>query len=221
VLVAAAVCPHPPLLVSELSAGAAHELDALRGACDEAVGRLLRADPTVVAVVGRASTAGPLTGLGGSFAGFGVPLSVGTGEAKLPLPHTMGAWLLDRAGWTGLRMHYGATDDEQPAVGDLHEPDRLALLVMGDASARRSERAPGYFDPRAEQYDASVAAALRTGPKALAVLDQRVATELLVAGWPAWQVLARAAAGRQWSCELSYDEAPYGVGYLVASWMPV
>lgn len=216
-LVGAAICPHPPLLVPELAAGAAHELDALRGACDEAVGRVLRAQPTVIAVVGRASSGARLASTGGSFTGFGVPLIVGEGDTGLPLAHTVGCWLLDRAGWTGPRPYYGATDDAQPDVADA---ERLGLLVMGDAAARRSERAPGYFDPRAEEYDATVAAALRTGPEAVAALDGDLARELLAAGWPAWQVLARATSGGQWSCDLLYDGAPYGVGYLVGSWLP-
>jgi hypothetical protein len=178
----------------------------------------LRANPTEVAVVGRASLDGRLVSTSGSFAGFGVPLTVGEGDPALPLPHTVGCWLLDRAGWSGRRTYYGATDGEQPTIAD---EDRLALLVMGDASARRSERAPGYLDPRAEDFDATVVAALRSGPAAVAALDGRLASELMAAGWPAWQVLARTTAGQQWSCEVSYDEAPYGVGYVVASWLPL
>jgi hypothetical protein len=40
-LVSVAVCPHPPLLVPEVAAGAAPELDDLRAACDTAVTRML------------------------------------------------------------------------------------------------------------------------------------------------------------------------------------
>jgi hypothetical protein len=60
VLVAGAVCPHPPLLVPELAGGAAPELDALRAACDEAVRRLLAARPDLVVVVGAAEETVPL-----------------------------------------------------------------------------------------------------------------------------------------------------------------
>src|SRR3954469_105206 len=112
-LVGAAVCPQPPLLVPEVAAGAAHELDELRAACDEAIRRLAAAQPTAIAVVGRAPTAGIVRGEAGSFAGFGVPLVVGHGEPTLPLAHTIGCWLLDHAGWTGERAYYGVTDDAQ------------------------------------------------------------------------------------------------------------
>jgi hypothetical protein len=89
---------------------------------------------------------------------------------------------------------------------------------MGDGSARRSIKAPGYVDDRAGGFDAAVAAALAEGPEAVAALDGALAGELLAAGWPAWQVLAGAAAGSAWDTAVSYDDAPYGVGYVVARW---
>lgn len=211
-LVGAAVCPHPPLLVPELAAGAAGELDTLRAACDQAVARLLAANPDIVVVVGSAS---PVLGAGGTFAAYGVELVVGTGPPTLPLPHTIGCWLLDRAGWQGDRA-FIPPDGDTAVTADER---RVALLVMGDASARRTEKAPGYIDARAEPYDAAVATALRTGPAAVARLDGELAAELLVAGWPAWQLLARVAADLQWDARVTYDEAPYGVGYLVAEWV--
>ena len=45
-------CPSPPLLVPELAAGAAAELDPLRAACREAVRRLLATRPDEVVVIG-------------------------------------------------------------------------------------------------------------------------------------------------------------------------
>jgi len=50
VLLAAAVCPHPPLLVPEVAAGAAYETDDLRAACRAAVATL----PEDTVVVGTA-----------------------------------------------------------------------------------------------------------------------------------------------------------------------
>ncbi|MFL6238125.1 MAG: hypothetical protein ACJ735_01340 [Actinomycetes bacterium] len=210
-LVGAVVCPHPPLLFPDLAGRAAPELDALRAACDAAVTTLLGTRPDVVIV---AAAEDPAEGTGGTTVGFGVPMRVGTGAPTLPLPHTVGCWLLDRAGWTGRRHYVGpAADDAIRAVDG-----RVALLVLGDASARRTEKAPGYLDPRAQDFDAAVAAALRAGPAALGALDGSLAAELLVAGWPAWQLLARVSADAQWDTRVTYDDAPYGVGYLVAEW---
>ncbi|MCL9798409.1 hypothetical protein MXD58_029670, partial [Frankia sp. AgKG'84/4] len=65
-------------------------------------------------------------------------------------------------------------------------------------------------------------------PAGLLALDPTLATDLLAAGRASWQVLAGALlaatrAGRQqpaaaWTSDLLYDDAPYGVGYLVAVW---
>ncbi|MGZ4480352.1 MAG: class III extradiol dioxygenase subunit B-like domain-containing protein, partial [Nocardioidaceae bacterium] len=79
-LVAAAVCPHPPLLVPGLASGAAAELDDLRTACDAAVQRVAQADPDLVVVVGDAPAVGPFPeDAWGSLAGYGVDVAVGEG----------------------------------------------------------------------------------------------------------------------------------------------
>jgi aromatic ring-opening dioxygenase LigB subunit len=97
--------------------------------------------------------------------------------------------------------------------------DRVALLCMGDGSARRSEKAPGWWDDRAEAFDATVAAALAAADlEALLQLDAELARALLVAGRASWQALAGAADGQVWRGELTHHEAPFGVGYLVAEW---
>jgi aromatic ring-opening dioxygenase LigB subunit len=96
---------------------------------------------------------------------------------------------------------------------------RVALLVMGDASARRSLKGPGYLDDRAPSYDASVTRALAAADTdALLALDPALSADLLVAGRASWQVLAGAAEGATWSARVTFDEAPYGVTYLVATW---
>lgn len=98
-----------------------------------------------------------------------------------------------------------------------------ALLVMGDGSACRGIKSPGYHDPRAEPFDAAVAAALGTADlDRLLAVDPVEAGELRAEGRAPWQVLAGAAAasGTGWRADLLYDQAPYGVGYFVASWTP-
>ncbi|MFB6815125.1 class III extradiol dioxygenase subunit B-like domain-containing protein [Streptomyces sp. NPDC056347] len=236
-LVAAAVCPCPPLLVPEVAAGAAPELDAVRDACAEAVGVLAAARPGLLVVVGPAGPSGRgphAEGVTGSFRGFGVDLGVrlgrdpgGAAPDSLPPSLAVGAWLLSRARWEGVPVE-GLGVEETLETGrcvaagrDLAaRADRVALLVMGDGSACRTLKAPGYLDERAEAFDAAAARALGAAdPEALIALDAALAHELKAAGRAPWQVLAGAAQGAAGPTgRLLCEEAPYGVGYLVAAW---
>lgn len=86
-LVAAAVCPCPPLLVPEVAAGAASELDAARTACIDALGVLAAARPDLLIVIGPADVDGRgphPEGSRGSFKGFGVDLDVRLGLGETP-----------------------------------------------------------------------------------------------------------------------------------------
>ena len=123
-LTAAAVCPHPPLLIPEATGapGAGDvELGRLRAACDQAVAALLAGRPDLIVVVGtdqktaRAREYPP--DATASLHEFGVPLTVGAppasqggppasqggppgrlgGSPVLPLSLTIGKWLLSRA----------------------------------------------------------------------------------------------------------------------------
>jgi hypothetical protein len=239
VLVAAAVCPHPALLVPQLAAGAAGELDGLRASCDEAVSALLAVDTDLVVVVGDAPAVGPYAeGAWGSLAPYGVDVPVqpvpprsgnggsGLPEPSLPLSLTIGQWLLGRQSrvpaatlFFGVSPDADATRCAQIGAALGERADRVAMLVMGDASARRSLKGPGYLDERAPAYDANVTRALADADtEALLGLDLSLSRELLVAGRAAWQVLAGAAASDRWSGQVSFDQAPYGVTYLVATW---
>jgi hypothetical protein len=240
-VVAAAVCPHPPLLVPEIAAGAAFELDDLRAACDEAVVSLLTADPQGVLIVGAGEhTVWHSSTDYGSLAPWGLPIdipllpSLPRGDNKLPLGAMLGAWLLTRSpiavdraiGPAALTVARTASATEAAVVGSQRcasRRDRVALLVMGDGAACRVEKAPEYDDPRATQYDSVVAHALQTvDTDPLLALDPSLSDELRVAGRVPWQVLAGAVAadGRPWQGKLLYHDAPYGVGYFVACWTP-
>lgn len=235
-LVAAAVCPCPPLLVPEVAAGAAPELDTARAACTDALGVLAAARPDLLVVVGPAEQSGRGTypqGTPGSFRGFGVDVDVrlGAGEAPvsgrvLPPSLAVAGWLLERTGWAdapieGLGVGEPLAPERCIEVGrDIAaRADRVALLVMGDASACRTLKAPGYLDERAAPFDAEVARALGAADvTAIEALDAELAYELKASGRAPWQVLAGAAEGAGLSGALLYDDAPYGVGYLVATW---
>lgn len=216
-LVAAAVCPHPPLLVPEVAAGAAAELDALRAACATAVARLAIADQ--VTVVGTASTAARYQApVGGSLEPWGLPMTIGDASGNLPLSLLIGRWLTKSA-TEYVAVPADASPDDCAKLGaELVERGRVGLLIMGDGSARRTEKAPGYLDERAIPFDNAVARALETGDRdALLTIDPELAAELMAAGRAAWQVLA-GAQGDLTQTELLYHDAPYGVGYFVASW---
>ncbi|MER8067703.1 class III extradiol dioxygenase subunit B-like domain-containing protein [Streptomyces sp. NPDC094034] len=242
-LVAAAMCPSPPLLVPSVAAGAAPELDAARAACADALGVLAAAGPERLIVVGpaeRERRGEHPSGAVGSFRGFGVDLDVvlgagtatkraGTGESpgrELPASLAVAAWLLERAHWAAAPVSglgVGESLDTEPCLRTGRElaarAGRVALLVMGDASACRSLKAPGYLDERAAGFDEEVARALRTADvAALTALDAELAYALKAAGRAPWQVLAGAAEGAGLGGELLYEDAPYGVGYLVAAW---
>jgi hypothetical protein len=157
----------------------------------------------------------------GSLAGFGVDLEVTLGSddpgpVEMPLSLTVGAWLLREAlGPNCGAIGYALGPDDIELA--LPEGD-LALVVMGDGSARRSTSAPGYLDERAEGFDAEVADALRSGEAARLHVDRRLGAELLAAGAPVWDTVAASLAESRWDAELLYDRAPYGVGYFVAAW---
>lgn len=187
-----AFVPSAPLLLPQLGGGP----DDLRSAVQQAVSTL----------------SGPVTVLGGA-----TPTGVRTGSVDatpwghrgepaddpLPLPLAVGAALL------GDRPHVLLAVDGSPA--DLQGD----VLVVGDGTARRTEKAPGHLDPRAEAFDAQVVEGLRAGR--LPELDETVATELLVGGLAVWRTVATSVGGG-FEAEVLYDAAPFGVGYAVAVW---
>jgi len=244
-LIAAAVCPHPPLLVPDASGRSGPgdaELDRLRTACHEAVAALGAQRPDLVAVVGGVPGPSQTTEYPpratGSLREFGIPFTVGEdpqGPSVLPLSLTIGRWLLtpqlvgSAAGDRRTRrpaialwgIEQAAPTPQCLRLGEKLAAlaPRVALLVMGDGPGRRARGAPGARDRLADRYDQRVAAALaEADPGSLAALDPRQDGELFVAGRAAWQVLAGAAAHDPFTAELHYAAAPFEVSYFVATW---
>ena len=195
--------------------------------------------------------------LQGTFRRFGVDLAVGGGTtsggdrttdghettgtggadsgAELCCGLLVGSWLLDDA------LTSAAPAREGWEIGEETEPqecarlgrelarraERVAFLVMADGSARRTLKAPGYLDDRAEPFDDEIARALAVADTTtLAAIDPMAASDLMAAGRAPWQALAAAAQaaveggadGRPWRGELLAYGAPYGVGYYAALW---
>ena len=182
--------PSAPLLL--LDAGPPE----LRSALATALSRL---DGDTV-VVGAAPAPGWWTGTV-DLTPYGVP-----GEPApdpLPLALAVGAHLAP-----GARL-WGVPSGELPASP--------SYLVVGDGTAKRTLKAPGHLDERAAGFDEAVVAALAAGdPDALGALDTGLAAELWVAGLAAWNAAATLAG--PWQAEVLYADAPYGVGYAVATW---
>jgi hypothetical protein len=212
-----AFVPATPLLspdVSVTDTGVA----AVRAAARLVVAELVTSG-VGIAVVGEAPQRRDYTGTW-DWQAFGIPLR-GTAGDPLPRALSVGAWLLDDAGFGGERRFVGVPAATTPAdcaaLGE--ELSGGALLVVADGSARRSLKAPGHLDERAEPFDAGVAAALSTADlAALTALDPDLAGALLAAGRAPWQVAAAAGRGRVWDAELLLSEAPYGVGWFVGRW---
>lgn len=219
----------------EVAAGAAPELDTARDACADALGVLAAARPDRLVVVGAAEHGGPYPeGSRGSFRGFGVDLDVRLGcgggtvppEPRLPASLAVAAWLLDRSDWADAPVEGLGVEEPLAVERCVHigrdiaaSAARVALLVMGDGSACRTLKAPGYLDDRAAGFDAEIARALATADiAALKALDPGLARELQASGRAPWQILAGAAEDAGLGGGLLYDDAPYGVGYLVAAW---
>jgi hypothetical protein len=240
-LVAAAVCPHPPLLVPEATgagtnagtsaAAEAEELDRLRAACDAAVAVLLASRPDLLVIVGGAArTADYPPEAAGGLRAYGVPFGVGSGEQVLPLSLTIGRWLLDRAivgcraAIPGIALRAVAFDTPPGDCVELGArtsmlAERIAMLVMGDGPGSRARGAPGKPDDEADRFDAEVVKALAdTDAETLAALDPARARELFAAGRAAWQVLAGAAKPAATVGTVHYAAAPFEVSYYVASW---
>lgn len=220
-LIGAAFCPHPPLLVPALAAGAAGELDGLRAACDEAVAAVLAAEPDVLCVVGSAARTRRFADTAvGSLAGYGLDVRFGLRDCEvpptMPLSLTVGAFLLAGRG----PREVWAQSVADPADVALPRDRRLGLLVMGDGSARRVEDSPGAYDPAGIPFDTEISRLLGSADAAgILALDAIRADRALATGLPAWQVAAAAVDRPMRGC-LLYADAPYDVGYFVATWEP-
>ena len=190
-----AFVPSAPLLLPALGGGP----EALRSACQQAISLL---DGEIV-VIGGATPTGWRTGSVDAtpFGAAGEPAT-----DPLPLPLAVGSALL------GARPHRLLAVDG----GAVDLPDDVDVLVVGDGTAKRTEKAPRHLDPRAEGYDAQVVDGLRAG--VLPDLDVELGRELLVAGLDAWRTVAASAHGT-FAGDVLYAGAPYGVGYVVATWI--
>lgn len=91
------------------------------------------------------------------------------------------------------------------AGASVVESGETGVLVVGNGSATRTEKAPGHLDERAADFDA----ALR---RTFAGIDADLAAEL----WADTACLGDLPPLGE--AEVLYDDAPFGVQYWVAVW---
>lgn len=96
------------------------------------------------------------------------------------------------------------------------EDEETGVLLVGNGSARRTDKAPGHFDARAEAFDDQVRGALLAGDPTEPGVDGHLAEELWAetAAFGALPDLVEPGA----AAEVLYDDAPYGVQYWVMRW---
>ena len=120
----------------------------------------------------------------------------------------VGAYLVESAG--GLAV-------PAPAGGVTSAPQSRPILLVGNGSATRTEKAPGHLHPQAAAFDDRLDALLRAADHAgLAALDRALAAEV----WADVAVLIEAAECLR-GAELvgvDYDDDPFGVCYRVMRW---
>lgn len=237
VLTAAAFVPSPPLLVPELTGLAVSETDDLREAVLEVGRSLSGAAEWVVVGAETAEQTVPSTARG-TFLGFGVDVTVQLGpeaagepDPALALTALVAGWIRDRtAPGTHVTTHVVAADADAAHCADLGrdlraELDRddlpRALLVVADGATTLTAKAPGAYDPRSEEVEATLAAALGAGDtEVLTALDPDLCSDIKLTGRAAWHVLAATLGARPRSASVTYSAAPYGVGYHVGIWTP-
>ncbi|MGW5715220.1 hypothetical protein ACWEVP_03570 [Amycolatopsis sp. NPDC003865] len=223
-IVRAATCPHPPLLLAGVTGAPIPEVEQLRAAGRAAVDDLMAAEPDVLVAVGASRGTKAWSADAPSPRHLFAP---GTGpvSAGEPLPLSL-AVARDFTAGVRIPVEFHGVDTALP-VGECRgygrwlaeRAGRIALLVMGDGSARRGPRAPGYEDTRALQVDHILGEALHTGKaEPFYNLTPELADELLVGGRVAWQVLAGACEGRTVDSKCRYSDDPFGVWYPVFTW---
>lgn len=124
-------------------------------------------------------------------------------------------------GVLALKPEYASLEDPVPELRKAVEEAVAWLgdgrLVTANGSAKRTVKAPGHFDDRAEPFDDALGEALRTGAvEKIRDLDRTLARDL----WADVDELVDLAADLEavTSVDVDYDDAPYGVQYWVVRW---
>lgn len=204
--------PAAPVVLPEVSTGAAAELDALREAISLAFARV---SPSAAALVAPGTRDHVVTTGGrGSLRGLGVEreFAWGDGSAPMPLALTVGAALCP--------LEVVAMAEILDGTSQL--PDAQVLVVLGEGCATLTEKSPGYVRDGSAEFNAMTIEALANADvDRLAALDLSLAQEFWCSGAPVWAWVARSLRAQgttNFAAELLHESAPYGVSYPVVLW---
>lgn len=238
VIVAAAVCPAAPVLMPAVAPRADPTLAGLRAACERAIRALLAPAPDRIVVLASAAAGCPAAGplplpdpslAAGPYVRSDLTQRTGSGEpaTSATSPGAAVASVLLRQAASTVPARAVELDPARldlaalPDVGA--EGERVGLVVMGEGSVGHGPAAPAGPDTGADAFDDALAAALAAGDprKLAAALDGQTGQHVSAqaAATAALRALAALTAERpRPSAELVYRAAPFGVGYLVATW---
>ncbi|MET4048280.1 hypothetical protein BJD99_16315 [Rhodococcus sp. 1163] len=236
-LSAVAIVPSPPILVPELTGRSVSEALAVRTATLEAgvvLGAL--ADRWIALGVHDETRTVPSVSRG-SFAAYGVDVRVAFSPAgataevdsTIPLAALVAGWIRDHSApdaVVDVQLVGRDTPREscvsigralRKSIDDSTEP--WGLLVVADGSTMLTAKAPGSFDPRAEEVQKQIDDALAHADiDALTGLDRQLCAGVGVEGTAAWQTLAGIVGESEVRPRTLYRGAPFGVGYFVGTW---
>jgi len=103
-----------------------------------------------------------------------------------------------------------------PALEQRDGGEPASYLVVGNGSAKRTEKAPGHLDERAAGFDAELGRSLREGlTESLRAIDLGLADELWATAGP---LVALGGLPGLGAGETLYDDDPFGVQYWVMRW---
>src|SRR5262245_27818423 len=140
-----------------------------------------------------------------------------SGGSEHPVPELRAA-ATGAVGWLGREVTVLAGAQGARVAGHLLDTtprtgDEPSYLVVGNGSAKRTEKAPGHFDERAERFDLALGDSLRAGHPAV---DADLSREL----WASTDAIVELAEldGDLGEAQVDCDDAPYGVQYWVMRW---
>ncbi|MEY4136951.1 MAG: hypothetical protein RL205_1079 [Actinomycetota bacterium] len=230
-MIAAALIPAAPVLIPGLS-GTLLPAAVPRAAAHRVLQDLISAGPDVIIVIAE----GPLTREFDETSAWGLHRlgglrgeepAPGSAADLLPIPLAVGAAVLRDAGWRGSidlrQIDRDAPVSEALALGRqlAGSPQRLGLVLLGNASACSTPKAPGSFHPRSTEFNLDFVTSIRTADVA-AIREWSSAdfAEQMSDGRLPLQVLIGAWGEGDFSTEIHFADESYGVFYVCASLTP-